>query len=448
LLTRAKEPEKEALERLNLEQGWSTVIPIAGRRDGILSIQCLGTQLFVQTRSGLIAALDAETGRTQWKVRLGASYRAHTRLAANDRQVFVVTENDCYALKRSTGEQLWQLHLPAGPAAAPTAEGKRIYFVLDTGKLAAYDLPVLAGDKKESKTKNVEGGKEKENREAPEIKSLPGPEGPANGRSSGLSSVNRYSSKGDAGQAPAAGPQPVLDWTLTLDARVEQPAVAEGVTLLLAGGDGVIVGVSTVASKELYHFPTDGRLLLPPAQYGDTAYVASQDLNVYALTISTGRLKWRFTTGAEVLEKPEVTDDAIYVATERKGLHCLSRVAGEPLWHNENASRFLAANPKYVYATDRQGRLLVLDRQRGTQLGVVDTRDFVVPVANDQTDRAFLAANNGLIVCLHDRDYKKPVVMKKGEEPPTTPPNGKPLKDKEEGQEKPSEGTEEGTQQD
>ncbi len=32
------------------------------------------------------------------------------------------------------------------------------------------------------------------------------------------------------------------------------------------------------------------------------------------------------------------------------------------------------------------------------------------------TDRLYLAANNGLIVCLHDREYQKPIRHRKGEE--------------------------------
>jgi hypothetical protein len=31
--------------------------------------------------------------------------------------------------------------------------------------------------------------------------------------------------------------------------------------------------------------------------------------------------------------------------------------------------------------------------------------DFTIPVANEMSDRVFLAASDGLMVCLHDRDY-------------------------------------------
>jgi hypothetical protein len=57
--------------------------------------------------------------------------------------------------------------------------------------------------------------------------------------------------------------------------------------------------------------------------------------------------------------------------------------------------------------------LLVLDRSRGTQLAAYDAaRDFVVPIINDMTDRIYLASNDGLFTCLHDRDYSTPLQMK------------------------------------
>src|SRR6185437_8629371 len=88
---------------------------------------------------------------------------------------------------------------------------------------------------------------------------------------------------------------------------------------------------------------------------------------------------------------------------------------------NAAADRFLAANPKYVYAADASGRLLVLDRRRGVTLSGFDFKDFVFPVPNEVTDRLYLAANNGLIVCLHDREYPQPIRYRLREEEAENP---------------------------
>src|SRR5262249_55489123 len=100
------------------------------------------------------------------------------------------------------------------------------------------------------------------------------------------------------------------------------------------------------------------------------------------------------------------------------GLARVDRSTGEAVWKvphggrifnsNPVADRFLAANPKFVYAMDPRGRLLVLDRRLGTTLSAYDVRDFVFPVTNEENDRIYLAASDGLLVCLHDRDYPTP----------------------------------------
>ena len=79
---------------------------------------------------------------------------------------------------------------------------------------------------------------------------------------------------------------------------------------------------------------------------------------------------------------------------------------GDDVWLNPDADRVLAVNPKYVYAVDRTGALLLLDRERGRTLWrYVATRDYPVPITNELTDRVYLGAHNGLIVCLRDREY-------------------------------------------
>src|SRR5262249_20195549 len=109
----------------------------------------------------------------------------------------------------------------------------------------------------------------------------------------------------------------------------------------------------------------------------------------------------------------------------RSGLFRVDRLTGETVWGNGSADRFLAANPKFTYAMDRSNMLMVLDRKRGTELSQYCFRDFVFPVSNELTDRIYLAANDGLFVSLHDRDYPTPVEMKKVPEPRSVLPPGK-----------------------
>lgn len=159
----------------------------------------------------------------------------------------------------------------------------------------------------------------------------------------------------------------------------------------------------------------------PTAWLADTVYTVRTDNSLTAEAVEGGFLLWRFALPGRVLRRQYVTTRNVFVAPEGAGLHRIDRVSGMLEWSNPEATRFLAANPKFVYATDRTGRLLVLDYARGTRLSDFDTRDFVVPLGNEVSDRIYLAAHNGLLVCLHDRDYPTPLRNQAWEAPVPAP---------------------------
>jgi hypothetical protein len=80
---------------------------------------------------------------------------------------------------------------------------------------------------------------------------------------------------------------------------------------------------------------------------------------------------------------------------------------------NPTADRFLAASDRFVYALDGVGRLIVIDRRRGVTRGWMEKTDLRVPIVNQVSDRIHLAANDGTIVCMHDRELLKPLRHRK-----------------------------------
>jgi hypothetical protein len=199
--------------------------------------------------------------------------------------------------------------------------------------------------------------------------------------------------------------------------------------MLLPGTHGVVTGMTRINPKQRYRLPLDSDIMLQPGQFAETGFVAAQDSHLYAINIDSGRILWRFTDGTLFSEPPAANDQGVYVATARKGMYCVDKETGDLKWRNPDAGRFLASNPKFVYAVDRSNRFLVLDRERGTTLSTYELRDFVVPISNDRTDRIYLAAHNGLLISLHDRDFEKPLLLKK-EAKPLAPPGGEKPADK------------------
>ncbi len=405
LYTRPSPLPQDALDRLRLKMAWTATVPTDGRRDGLYTVQVLphhaGQELVVQTRSGAILMFDGETGRLRWSTRVGTPYRVSQPLAYNDESVFVINNIQLYALERNTGRVQWEYEMPNGATAPPVADDKQIFLSLSNGRFDAYTLPNLALFEQLARQGKIPGMKNA--LEAARTRS--GTDLPAIGPLSGAREAYRLI---------PIGPQPTRDYSFVPEDKVEAAPLQFGERVLLPCAGGQIIGITKGGAKVAW-MPVQarGKIALAAGQFEDTGYVASSDGNVYAINISSGKLAWRFTAGGLPTQSPSVLDESVYMAIERRGLYRIRRTTGMEGWRNDDAARFLASNMKFVYAADTHGRLLVIDRERGTTLSTYDgTRDFVFPVRNQWTDRLYLAANDGTIVCLHDRSIDTPEEMK------------------------------------
>jgi outer membrane protein assembly factor BamB len=399
--TYARLPDGKALDRVNLTTVWRAHLPIAGRRDGVFSVQFMDRQLMVQTIRGAIVCLDVDSGRIKWKTTVGRAYLVSHPLAFNKQHVFAVRGDHLYALSRSTGRTLWNYTLPDGAASGPVADDEGLYVALGPSKVYAFILPDLKDWERRHK------GEERRSEETPARK----PSLDLYGGSSGIAAENLAALRRDV------SPEPEVAWTYLYEAgRLVHTPLQTSEALGFATSDGQFLSTSKFTRRERFRFPTESGISAPPGQHGEMAYIPSDDFNLYAIRISSGKVIWRFTGGAEIKIKPEVTDKDVFVVPDRRGLFRVDRATGREKWRNRAAQRFVAVNDRFVYAFDRLGRLLVLDYKRGTQLGILNTRDFVYPISNEITDRLFLASHNGLLVCLRDHNLKIPLINKKIED--------------------------------
>jgi outer membrane protein assembly factor BamB len=437
--TRPTVPPREALDRLDLVLGWRTFLPMDGQKDGIATIQLAGKEIFVQTRSGLLMSLDAETGDVRWSVRPGNTYRNILPVAWNAKSVIVVSTNVLSSLERSTGMLEWEYTLPSTPTAPPAVDDRQVYLAVGSGRVVVYRMLNAGPEFEEKKLDFLPSPKPETTR--------PGETANSNAnimsRHRQTTAPGPYTHNFDTSR-PNLDKPPVLDlrYDHPTQYRIEQPPLVSAGILFLAAasgtetGDltsdikvkkeganvssasrdrgaarGTILGMRKTAPVELYELPVEGLIAAKPAQYGETAYLASLDYNLYAINMVSGRTQWRFTGPAPILRRPAVLEEEVFVVPETSELFRLSRATGDPMWPAPAAgiSRFLSASSRCVYARDRNGRLVVLDRKRGTPLATYDTIDYVVPLTNDLTDRIYLAAHNGLLVCLHDRFERTPL---------------------------------------
>jgi outer membrane protein assembly factor BamB len=392
-------PAPEVLRRLNLVVMWRAAVPMVGRRDGFQAIQLNRKDLFVITRSGVIYCYDAESGVMRWKARVGKPHQPGESLGFNTTTVFATSGTYLYALERANGSERWHYNLPGGLAAQPVADDDQLYFGTTTGNAYAFRLPKTIDESIANR-----------------------PESARISAADSLFPVERD-----------ASPRPKPVWVEKTDLRLEYPPLQTPDVVFFFSPAGSAVAFlkfpreeTRAGSNELYRFSTDKKVRQTPGQYDDTGFFGSEDANLYAIDLNHGKLRWRFTAGSPVSRRPASTEKDVFITSEREGLARLDRITGDATWRiprnrrfldaNPDADRFLATNDKFVYATDRSGRLLVLDRKRGVTLSSLDTRAFHYPVVNEVTDRLYLAAQNGLIVCLRDRDQTAAIRHRKIEE--------------------------------
>lgn len=432
LYTRPTLPPIDALDRLNLKLAFSVQVPTESRRDGILSTQFAPVRIdgkyqmriLVQTRAGAIVELDAESGRVLWQARVGNPYTAIVPLGFNNTEVVAARGTLVYGISRKNGDVRWKMAVRGVPATAPLLDSLHLYLNLDTNRVEAYGL------------------------------------------------------------SPEEGEKPIFFRNYRSHQVLQLDAAQSEKYLFYPSPRGSVVVIDKENMGLLLRYQTGGNLDAGPGvhEVETGIYLGSRDTNVYGHTIQDTEPAWRFTAGTPIERKPFVNDESVYVTAERKGLFRLHRRTipgaqliallekrglatltqlqevlkeldrkagdsasilslllqkgylseeqksrikyrgGEDVWNNPEGDRVLAVNPKFVYAFDKSGRLLVIDRERGRTLSRYDLRDFPVPISNEYTDRIYIASHNGLIVCLHDREFPTPVRMKALPEPAAPPP--------------------------
>lgn len=147
--SRALPPDRASLDRLNLKQEWSLYLPMASQRDSIEMIQTIDDQLFVQTRTGMLTAIDARTGKIQWSASLGnGGYSNVYGVAANSQFVFAAHVTRLYAFYRYSGVVEFTTDLGTPPTAGLIADSEAVYATLmsrpgasGVERIAAYVLP-------------------------------------------------------------------------------------------------------------------------------------------------------------------------------------------------------------------------------------------------------------------------------------------------------------------
>ena len=312
--------------------------------------------LFVHTRSGLIHAMDAETGGTLWVAQVGNRKYPNLGPAVNDQFLAIINGTTLYVLDRTDGHIIWERPMARVPSAAPTLTPDLLIVPAMSGQISSYRLPVWTDD---------------------------GWEFP-------IREENIYQSFG----------------------IINIPPVASRESLAWATSRGFLY-ISTPDNRTVrFRLQTRDQVTAPLGYWSPAVMVASRDGFVYAINEISGATMWRYGVGGAIAHPPVCIAGKCYIVPEAGSMYCLQAPTGEEWWPGPapNVEQLVSASTTKVYATDGYGHLLALDIRTGGMLDSLPIGGFKRVLTNAQTDRIYLASDSGLVICLRERDLAKPVL--------------------------------------
>lgn len=307
--------------------------------------------LYVVSDTGVVQAIDGETGRTKWAVKVGKRDYPVEAPGANDDYVAVLNGSSVYLLDQETGLIVWR-RVSKGAAGAGAAVSDNYVFV-----------PMISG--------TIEGYDIHDGRTPPWI----------------YQAVGR------------AVVQPVIAGT-----KVAWPTDRGHLYVAEANRTGISYRIET--TKTIVARAT----ALPP----NRILVLSTDGYVYCLHEVTGSLQWQFSTGEPLVTPAVVIGEEIYVVTDNDNLYKLDGKAGQEVWWAPRVRQVITASENRLYCIGDTGRILIFDAKTGGRLGELATESLDVHMVNYHTDRIFVGTTAGVIQCLREVQAEFPIIRAGG----------------------------------
>jgi outer membrane protein assembly factor BamB len=364
-------PTETTLGRLGLTTGWWGFASIDSTNDRVKYLISDEQVTVVESQTGTVTEFDNATGRRRWAVQVGAHTDTRYPPSTTEQAVLVVSGRKVFALDKQTGDALWDVDVQTAPSTSAATDDSHAYVGSIDGSVYAFDLKFLSQLSKDIKLRKY-----------------------------------RFRS---------------LAWTYRTGGRVPYAPVSTGKVVCIPSNDGSLYGLKTGDHHPQFQFETDQPLGAPIGQLGNQIVVATKDLKVYSVGAETGALKWEVLLGWHIRQQPRIIDQHVFVCTEGGGMRCLSADDGHEVWMNREATRFLAATPAVVYASTYVDNVLLINRATGRQIGEFPLHGFPVRVANDRTDRLYVASEKGLVLCLRERERDYPLFHKQPEKRPVEP---------------------------
>jgi outer membrane protein assembly factor BamB len=356
----AEIPKASELARYRLVMSWYGRAAIDPGREQVDYVVNDEEMVFVRSTTGIITAFDAETGRKMWSALVGRPDQQGFAPVSNANQLLVAVGMRLIAVNKKNGDILWELKLPQHPSTSPAVDDDQIYIGMVDGKVYGFDLKVVQ--------------QLHEQRRLPEF--------------SHIAEIWRY-------QTPS---------------EIVSPPISTSRSVGFASSSGSFYSVSTKGQQLIFQFESDARIVTPLGRDSQSILLAAENSQMYCLNQDNGQYRWTFTSAHAIRQQPRIFGKRCYVTPETVGTYALSMDSGTQLWQKpqEQARKILMVSQDRMYAFNAQKEIVIVDTADGKLVGKLPYRKFTLTPTNDRTDRMFLTTQDGLIVCLKERDSAIP----------------------------------------
>jgi outer membrane protein assembly factor BamB len=303
--------------------------------------------LVAVSNSGVVQAIDAETGRTMWKVGLGNPRYPTEPAGMSDDYVAVVNGSDLYLLKAEDGEFIWKRKVVGSPGAGPAISSHMVFVPMISGAMEGYEIANTAVP--------------------PMI----------------------YRSQGRAMWQPVYTGSNVA-WPTDRGHLYVSGAVQHRISFRLEANDAIAASAAVMAPDRLV--------------------VSSVDGFMYCLQETSGVVAWRFSSGEPILDSPLVYGDTVYAVTVDRNVFAIDSELGQERWTTSGVTKVIAATQGRLYCLSNTREILVLDRQTGSRIGALPTNALDLSYTNKETDRILLTNSRGTIQCLREIQQEFPLI--------------------------------------
>ncbi|MFI4876513.1 MAG: PQQ-binding-like beta-propeller repeat protein [Blastopirellula sp. JB062] len=259
-------------------------------------------KLYLGDIDGFVHCLDAKSGKILWQFETGAEINGSVNFY-QDKLLVGSQDATLYCLTASDGRLVWKYEIADQIRCMPTIVENRGFVAGCDAKLHIVDL--------EKGTSAVSVPIDAPTGSTPAVHGDLVVFGTEGGTLFGI----------DWKQAK-------VRWTYEDDRRRQAFRASAAVTdkmAIIGGRNKRVTAVDMATGKQIWSFPTRGRVDSSPVIAGQSAYFGSSDGKVYGLKISDGSVVWSYEAGGGFTGGPAIADGKLLIASDDGNVYCFGK---------------------------------------------------------------------------------------------------------------------------